>query len=213
MTSAQTVKTTDDQDSAPSDVDLAELNHGDAEDAIADTNAEGDGTAAVPRARRRPHWARTMAFALLPALIIGLAAAAGYLKWMDSSARDSQSAAADASRAASDSTVAILSYKSDTAEADLTGARDRLTGTFKDAYGSLISQVVIPGAKEKHIAAQAKVVATAPESATPSRAAVLVFIDQTVTVGNDPPTDTTSTVRVTLAKVNGRWLISQFDPI
>jgi Mce-associated membrane protein len=40
-----------------------------------------------------------------------------------------------------------------------------------------------------------------------------VYVDQTVTVGNDAPTDTASTVRVTMEKVGNRWLISSFDPI
>jgi Mce-associated membrane protein len=34
-----------------------------------------------------------------------------------------------------------------------------------------------------------------------------------VTVGQSPPTSTASSVRVTLDKVDGRWLISQFDPV
>ena len=37
--------------------------------------------------------------------------------------------------------------------------------------------------------------------------------DQTVTVGNDAPTDSTSIVRVTMDKIAGRWLISAFDPV
>jgi Mce-associated membrane protein len=41
----------------------------------------------------------------------------------------------------------------------------------------------------------------------------LLFVDQTVKVGNDAPTDTASVVRVTLDRRGGRWLISQFDPI
>ncbi len=42
---------------------------------------------------------------------------------------------------------------------------------------------------------------------------MLVFVNQTVTVGNDAPTDTNSSVRVTLEKVGDRWLISEFDPV
>jgi Mce-associated membrane protein len=42
---------------------------------------------------------------------------------------------------------------------------------------------------------------------------VLVFVNQTIMIGNDPPTATASTVRVTLDRVQGRWLISQFDPV
>ena len=40
-----------------------------------------------------------------------------------------------------------------------------------------------------------------------------MFVDQTVVVGSDAPTNTASSVRVTLEKVGGRWLISGFDPI
>ena len=50
-------------------------------------------------------------------------------------------------------------------------------------------------------------------SASADHAEVLVFVNQTITVGNDPPTDTPSSVRVTLDKIGGRWLISQFDPV
>jgi Mce-associated membrane protein len=59
----------------------------------------------------------------------------------------------------------------------------------------------------------ANVAAAASVSADPSRAVVLVFVNQTITVGNDAPTDTASSIRVTLAKVHDRWLISQFEPI
>jgi Mce-associated membrane protein len=41
----------------------------------------------------------------------------------------------------------------------------------------------------------------------------LVFADQTTTIGNDAPTQSTSSVRVGLDKVGGRWLVSQFDPV
>jgi len=34
-----------------------------------------------------------------------------------------------------------------------------------------------------------------------------------VIVGQDTPTDTASSVRVTLDKVGNRWLISKFDPV
>jgi Mce-associated membrane protein len=50
-------------------------------------------------------------------------------------------------------------------------------------------------------------------SADPNDAVVLVFVNQTVVVGQDTPTDTASSVRVTLEKVDGRWLISAFDPV
>lgn len=107
----------------------------------------------------------------------------------------------------------MLSYKPDTAEKDLTAAQNRLTGQFKDSYASLTHDVVIPGAKQKQISAVANVPAAASVSATANHAVVLVFVNQTVIVGTDAPTSTTSCVRVTLDKHDGRWLISQFEPI
>lgn len=180
------------------------------------TDAEGsDETAPDPARRdtRRISWGRVVAFGVLPTLALVLMAAAGYLKWLDGSDRDSHAAQLESVRAATDGTVAILSYKADSAEKDLGAARDRLTGQFKDAYISLTHDVVIPGAKEKHISAVANVPGAASVSATPVHAVVVVFVDQTVTVGNDPPTATASVVRVTLDKFGGRWLISAFDPI
>jgi len=88
-----------------------------------------------------------------------------------------------------------------------------LAEPFKDQYTKLITDIVIPGAKQKQISAAASVPAAASVSVSPNRAVVLVFVNQTVVVGQDPPTDTASSVRVTLDKVDGRWLISKFDPV
>jgi Mce-associated membrane protein len=116
-------------------------------------------------------------------------------------------------RAASDNTVAILSYKPETVDQDLKGAADRLAEPFRQQYTQLVKDVVAPGAKQQHISAVATVPAAASVSATGKHAVVLVFVDQTTTIGNDAPTQSTSSVRVSLDKVDGRWLISQFDPV
>lgn len=59
----------------------------------------------------------------------------------------------------------------------------------------------------------AAVPAAASVSATASHAIVLVFVNQTITIGNDPPSNTASSVRVTLDKSDGQWLISEFEPV
>jgi Mce-associated membrane protein len=165
------------------------------------------------RSERRINWTRVLAYGVLPALALLLAAAAGYLQWQDSSTRDAQLERGESVRAATDSTIAMLSYKHDTIEQDLGAAGDRLTGEFKDSYSSLIHDVVIPGAKEKQISAVATVPAAASVSVGEKHAVVLVFVNQVTTIGQDPPTSTASTVRVTLDKFEGRWLISQFQPV
>ena len=173
----------------------------------------GQTTMSSQRAARHIRWSRAIVFVVLPALALLLASAAGFLKWQDGSAREAGEARAESVRAATDSTIALLSYKPDTVEKDLDAARSRLTGTFLNAYTSLTHDVVIPGAKQKQISAVATVPAAASTSATGNHAVVLLFVNQTVIIGQDAPTNTASSVRVTLDKVGGRWLISQFDPV
>ena len=72
---------------------------------------------------------------------------------------------------------------------------------------------MIPGAKQQQISAAASVPAAAAVSAQARTAVVLVFVNQTVAVGQDAPTGTTSSVRVTLEKQGDRWLIANFDPL
>ena len=178
-----------------------------------DTADETSESAEPEKPESRIQWARVFAFGVLPAVALLLALAAGYLKWMDNSVRNSDVARIESVQAAKDSTIALLSYKPDTVEQQLGAARDRLTGDFRDSYTSLTNDVVIPGAKQKQIAAVATVPAVASVSANPNHAVVLVFVNQTVIVGQDAPTDTASSVRVTLDKIGDRWLISKFDPV
>ena len=178
-----------------------------------ETADETSESAEPEKRKRRIQWARVFAFGVLPAVALMLAAGAGYLKWMDNSVRNSDIARAESMQAAKDSAVAMLSYKPDTVEQQLTAARDLLTGEFRDSYTSLTNDVVIPGAKQKQVSAVATVPAVASVSAKPNHAVVLVFVNQTVTVGQDAPTDTASSVRVTLDKLGDRWLISKFDPV
>ncbi|MDT5408543.1 MAG: Mce-associated rane protein [Mycobacterium sp.] len=172
-----------------------------------------DDTAEAPVERsNRFSWTRLLV-AVLPVLALILALGVGYLKWLDGTARESRAAAEQSIRAASDSTIAILSYKPETVDRDLKAAADRLAEPFRQQYTQLVNDVVAPGAKQQHITAVATVPAAASVSATGKHAVVLVFVDQTTTIGNDAPTQSTSTVRVNLEKVDGRWLISQFDPV
>ena len=177
------------------------------------TAGEPDNDERPPGPRRRVRFSRMVAYALLPALALLIASAAGYLKWQAAILREGQAAHPQSVQAAVDGTVALLSYRAETVDKDLEAAKSRLTGKFLDAYTSLTRDVVIPGAKQKQISATASVAAAALTSETTTHAAVLLFVDQTVAIGKAAPTSTASSVRVTLDKIDGRWLISQFDPV
>jgi Mce-associated membrane protein len=142
-----------------------------------------------------------------------LACVGGWLRLYEHDESERLSASSESVRAASDNTIAMLSYKPDSVDEELAAAADRLTGAFKDSFTSLINDVVIPAAKEKQIYSTVTVPAAASVSAEDNHAVVLVYVNQTTVIANDPPTETASSVKVTLDKVGARWLISDFAPI
>lgn len=174
---------------------------------------DADDVVEAVRVERRINWSSALAFGLLPGVAFVLAVLAGWLTWQYASARGAESSRADSVKAASEATAAILSYQADSVEQDLHSAQERLTGTFKDSYSELTNDVVIPGAKAQRISAVARISAAGTVSATPKHAVVLVFVNQTVVIGKDSPTDTSSVVRVSMDKVGDQWLVSAFEPI
>jgi Mce-associated membrane protein len=158
------------------------------------------------------HWAAVT-------LALALVAAAVLTAWMyfsvykpdheiDGEARQS------AIRAASDGTVALLSYSPDSLDKDFATAKSKLTGSFLSYYTQFTEQIVAPAAKQKSVRTKAAVVRAALSEIRPESAVVLVFINQT-TESKDRPDASfiNSAVRVTMQKIDGGWLISSFDPV
>ena len=161
--------------------------------------------------RRSVNWSRVLVYGLLPGLALLLAMSAGLLKWKDSSIRGIDLARSQSVSAAKASTVAVLTFRSDTVDRDVAAARERLTGGFLDTYNQRTQQELIPNAKQRRVIATASVPAAASESVTANHAVVLLFVTQTVRIGDAPRVDSGSSVRVTLDKIGERWLISDFD--
>ena len=157
--------------------------------------------------------AKVFAFGVVPFLAVVVAVAVGWLAFVDIRSNQVAAARDQAVQAAKDSTITLLSYNPDSVEQQLTDARGLLTGEFKDSYTQLTTDVVIPGAKQQRISAVATTPRAASVSTDTDHAVVLVFVNQTVVVGDSQPSATISSVRVTLEKVDGKWLISQFDPV
>jgi Mce-associated membrane protein len=185
----------------------------DSADSAAVKSAEGDATDSESSADRWSGARLGAVFVLIPLIAMALAAAAGFVKWQAGSQHADSVVAAQSVQAATEGTIALLSYRPDSVEHDLGAARDRLTGDFLDSYTSLTTKVVIPGAKQQQITVKATVPAAASVSATPQHAIVLVYVNQSTTIGSDPATDSNSCVQVTLDRRGDRWLISKFDPI
>ncbi|ORW96786.1 twin-arginine translocation pathway signal [Mycobacterium sp. IEC1808] len=124
------------------------------------------------------------------------------------------SAAKSAISAASDGTVAVLSYSPDTLDRDFSSAKSHLTGDFLSYYDQFTQQIVAPAAKQKSVKTSAVVLRAAVSDLHPDSATVLLFVNQSTQSKDRPePTFTNSSVTVTLTKANGKWLISSFNPV
>ena len=110
--------------------------------------------------------------------------------------------------------MALLSYKPDTLDQDFAAAKSHLSGDFLNYYNDFTKQVVTPAAKTKGVATAAQVVGAAPSELHPDSAVVLVFVNQVTSSKERPdPAMASSSVKVSLDKLHGQWLITKFDPL
>jgi len=110
--------------------------------------------------------------------------------------------------------VAILSYSPETLESDLSDAKSRLTGDFLDYYIDFTDEAVRPAVQTKQVSTTANVARGAVTEMHANTAKVLLFINQATTSETlTTPSVAQSSILVTLDRVNGKWLISGFDPI
>jgi len=156
---------------------------------------------------------RVLVYVVVPLLALVLAAGAvyTYVTYLYLPKRDDAARTASV-QAAKDGAEKLLSYKPETVRQQLTDARALTTGPFRAEYAQM-TQGVIPGAEKNHISAITTVPAAASVSVSADHAVVLVFINQTVVVGDKPPTNTPTSVQVTLDREGGKWLISGFQTI
>jgi Mce-associated membrane protein len=152
-------------------------------------------------------------------LVVALVASAGVAAWLYfSQYRPDQQVDAAASKtaldAATNGTVALLSYSPDSLDKDFASAKSHLTGDFLSYYTQFTEQIVTPAAQQKSVKTTASVVRAAVSELQPNSAVVLVFVNQTTTSKENPDgAFAVSSVKVSLNKVDGTWLISSFDPV
>lgn len=117
-------------------------------------------------------------------------------------------------RAASSATVALLSYTPETLDQDIERSRGLMSGDFLTYYSKFTSDVVAPAVRTKGIKAAAQVVNAGLMEIRSNDAKVLVFLNQeTVSRDRPEPALTASSVVVSLAKIDAKWLISALDPV
>lgn len=152
-------------------------------------------------------------------LIVLLLISAGSAAWLYfGQYRPAQQTSPDVARAvvsaASDGTVALLSYSPESLDKDFAAAKSHLTGDFLSYYNQFTSDIVAPAAKQKSLKTTAHIMGAAVSELHPNSAVVLVFVDQSTTSKDKPdPSMAASNVLVSLTRVDNRWLITKFDPI
>ena len=150
----------------------------------------------------------------LAALALGSAVAVAVLGWQAFSDARTQRAQDAALEAARTSTVQVLSYDSKTLDADLARSRGLISGTFAAKFEELASGVIVPAVKQQNLGTKATVARSAVIDAQPDQVRALLFVNQATTVGSDPAPHTASNqVRVTMTWTDGRWLISDLQPL
>lgn len=146
--------------------------------------------------------------------IIALIAAVGLLCKDHREDEQIEQTRADATTAARELVVQMFAYDSDTADAKLHDALNRLTGDFKEQYKTVIETAIIPAVKGKQVNVSATVEAAGVTSAGEDDAVVLVYLNQ-LTTGPEFPNNpiTASRLRVSLDRSDGEWLISGLEKI
>ncbi|GAA2862155.1 hypothetical protein GCM10010472_19420 [Pseudonocardia halophobica] len=150
----------------------------------------------------------------IAALVLVLLAGAGVWFWRAAaSAESDRQAARDAAIAA---VPALLSYDPNSVDSLIDRAGPGLTDSFRQDYGALVTQVVAPAAKNQQITTNTEIKGSSVvlDAQAADENVVLLFVNQTTQSPNVPaPAQSGSRVRVTLDRVDGRWLVSDLKPI
>lgn len=177
-------------------------------DPVAPTAGAADSTSPVLTRRRKP---------FLLGVILAATAVLATVLYVTAyrPIQQSSDAAGDAAvRAASSATVALLSYAPETLDQDIERSRSLMSGDFLTYYSKFTTDVVAPAVRTKGIRAAAQVVNAGLLEIRQNEAKVLVFLNQeTVSRERPEPALTASSVVVSLAKVDAKWLISALDPV
>jgi Mce-associated membrane protein len=157
---------------------------------------------------------RDGALVALGVLALALIASAGILAYRvheDQAADSARSAATAAARTAARQ---VLSYDHRHLDADFARASRLLTSPFKGDYAKTTRTVVRPTAVKYQAVVKADVVATSVVRGTGDRVVLLLFVNQTTTSTRlSGPRVDLNRVRMTMAKVDGKWLVSGLDAL
>lgn len=144
-------------------------------------------------------------------MVLAAGAVAGYEGWLLYRQHQADVAAAQALNTAKTYAVTLTSIDTKSLDQNFSAVLDGATGEFKDMYAKSSTQLHQLLADNK-ASAHGTVVDAAIRSATIDKVEVLLFVDQSVSnlAVPDPRIDR-SRIKMTMEKVDGRWLAGKVE--
>ena len=152
---------------------------------------------------------------LLAAAFVGLAAVGGGLYWQRVETRGAQMARDELGPLAQQQIPTVFNYDYKTVEGSLTQAYKLLTPDYRKEFENKANSEIIPQAREREVVSQANVVGVGVMDAQRNSAAVMVYINRTVSdkASRDKPIYDGARLRVEYKRIQGKWLINYITPI
>lgn len=155
---------------------------------------------------------RLLVVVFLSLLVIASGALAG---WKATQAADAKATQADRDAAASAAKTEIpqiLTYSYKSLSKDLARGAADTTGQFKGEFNLEVQQIIKPQVPKEQVATKARAPVAVPIDSSGNQVTVLVFVDQSTTSKSQPKARVSQNeLRVTMQKVNGKWLVENYS--
>lgn len=149
---------------------------------------------------------------LTAAALVVVLACAGYEGWLLFQRHQMDVAAQQALAAAEKYVVTLTSVDSDTLDKHVADVLDGSTGEFNDNYTKTTSGQHGRQIVNNKVKTHGKVVESAVKSAATNKVQVLLMVDQSVSsLATPEPQIDRSRIKMTMQKVDGRWLVSKVE--
>jgi Mce-associated membrane protein len=152
---------------------------------------------------------------LVTAAFVGLAAVGGALYWQRVETRGEQAARDELVPLAQKQIPTVFNYDYKTVERSLTDAYNMLTPDYRREFEDRANSDIIPQAREREVVSQANVVGVGVMDAQRNSAAVMVYLNRTMSdkSNRDQPIYDGARLRVEYKRIDGNWLINYITPI
>ena len=152
---------------------------------------------------------------LVTVAFVSLAAVGGGLYWQRVEAHSEQAARDELGPLAEKQIPTVFTYDYNTVERSLIDAYNLLTPDYRREFEDRANSDIIPQARARELVSQANVVGVGVLDAQRDSAAVMVYINRTVSEkdNREQPIYDGARLRVDYQKIDGKWLINYITPI